>query len=265
MSESDGVEEAIGGLSRTGVAVAGRLGEQFARMREQSLRQQQAVEEQRAKELQARYEAQRGAARAQLAPTALAPTADDRWWDQARPQDIERVHETATAWKQFDPTAQEAAERIRREVSQRYGVDVDNPGASDKAVSEALAQAERDQVERDRAEADRQRSAGDRDGVEAGIVMGVAGREDRNRAAEVEWENAAAKEAEPLYDSEERRQAFASSLEGNADAETISARILADRDQATPPTEAIAGKPGKSKVAKRTKATGQKIQAEISR
>ena len=256
MSESDGVEEAIGGLSRTGVAVAGRLGEQLARMREQSLRQQQAVEEQRGKELQARYEAQRGAARAQLAPTV-----DARWWDQARPQDIERVHETATAWKDFDPTAQEAAERIRREVQGRYGVDVDNPGANDKAVNEALAQAERD-----RAEADRQRNAGDRDGAEAGVVMGAAGREDRSRQSEVESENVAAKEAEPLYDSEERRQSFASSLDGKADAETINARILADRDQATPPTEAIAGKPAKTKVAKRSRSAGQqKVQAEISR
>jgi len=225
-------------------------------MREQSLRQQQAVEEQRGKELQARYEAQRGAARAQLAPTV-----DDRWWDQARPQDIERVHETATAWKDFDPTAQEAAERIRREVQGRYGVDVDNPGANDKAVNEALAQAERD-----RAEADRQRNAGDRDGAEAGVVMGAAGREDRSRQSEVESENVAAKEAEPLYDSEERRQSFASSLDGKADAETINARILADRDQATPPTEAIAGKPGKTKVAKRSRSAGQqKVQAEISR
>lgn len=257
MSESDGVEEAVGGLSRTGVAVAGRLGEQFARMREQSLRQQQAVEEQRGKELHGRYAAQHSAARAQLAPTA-----DDRWWDQARPQDIERVHETATAWKDFDPAAQEAAERIRREVQGRYGVDVNSPGADPNAVSEALARAERD-----RAEADRQRTAGNNDGLEAGVVMGAAGREDRNRAAEVESESAAAKQAAPLYDSEERRQAFAASLDGKADAETINARIIADRDQATPPTEAIAGKPGRAKAAKRgnTPAPTQEIRAGISR
>lgn len=247
MSESDGVDEAIEGLSRTGIAVAARLGEQLARMREQSLREQQAVDEQRARELQVRYESQREAARAQLAPTT-----DDRWWDQARPQDIERVHETATAWKQFDPAAQEAAERIRREVRERYGVDVDNPGADDRAVSEALAQAERN-----RAEADRQRSAGDRDGAEAAAVVGASGREDRGRQSEVEAENMAAKEAGPLYDSEERRQSFAASLDGKADAETIRARILADRDQATPPIEAIAGKPGRRKTAKRAPAAGR--------
>jgi hypothetical protein len=257
MSESDGVEEAIEGLSRTGIAVAARLGEQLARMREQSLREQQASDEHRARELQARYESQREAARAQLAPTT-----DDRWWDQARPQDIERVHETATAWKQFDPAAQEAAERIRREVRERYGVDVDNPGADDRAVSDALAQAERDQVE-----AARLRSAADRDGAEADLLMGAAGREDRRRESEVTAENAAA-DAQPLYDSEERRQPFAASLDGKVDAETIRARILADRDQATPPLAAVAGEPGKvRKAAKRSPGSGpqQKVHIERSR
>lgn len=258
MSETDGVDEAVEGLSRTGIAVAARLGEQLARMREQSLREQQASDEQRARELKARYEAQREAARAQLAPTT-----DNRWWDQARPQDIERVHETATAWKQFDPIAQEAAERIRHEVQDRYGVNVDNPGADDRAVSEALAQAERD-----RAEADRQRSAGERDGAEAATIIEAAGREDRDQASKVETENRAASDAEPLYDSEERRQSFAASLDGVADSETIRARILADRDQATPPSAAVAAEPNRAKKAVRRGAgTGrqQKAQAERSR
>lgn len=258
MSESDGVNEAVEGLSRTAIAVAGRLGEQLARMREQSLREQQAVEEQRGRELQARYEAQRAAARAQLAPTA-----EGRWWDQARPQDIERVHETATAWKQFDPEAQEAAERIRREVKERYGIDVDNPGADDRTVSDALAQAERD-----RAEADRQRTTADRDGVEAALLMGAAGREDRGRESEVTAENTAAQETQPLYDSEERRQSFAASLDGKADTETIRARILADRDQAAPPSAAVAGELEKvKKPVKRGPGAGrqQKVQPERSR
>ncbi|MBE0011554.1 hypothetical protein DXT87_17530 [Arthrobacter sp. AET 35A] len=225
-------------------------------MREQSLRQEQAVEEQRSKELHARYAAQHGAARAQLAPTA-----DDRWWDQARPQDIERVHETATAWKDFDPAAQEAADRIRREVQSRYGIDVNNPGADEKSVSDALAHAEHD-----RAEADRQRTTGNNDGIEAGIVMGTAGREDRNRAAEIESENAAAKDAAPLYDSEERRQAFAASLDGKVDSETIRARVLADLDQATHPTAAVASAPGKvRKPAKRGVVIGHQRDIHVER
>ena len=38
MSESDGIDEAIEGMSRVGPTVAGRLGEQLARAREQALR-----------------------------------------------------------------------------------------------------------------------------------------------------------------------------------------------------------------------------------
>ncbi|KHL05505.1 citrate/2-methylcitrate synthase, partial [Sinomonas humi] len=33
----------------------------------------------------------------------------------------ERVHETATAWKDHDPTARSAAETIRDQVQRRYG------------------------------------------------------------------------------------------------------------------------------------------------
>lgn len=242
MTETDGIDEAVEGLSRTGLAVAARLGEQLVRMREQELRDQQAADEQRARELEARFEAQRAAARAQLAPTA-----DSRWWDQARSADIERVHETATAWKQFDPAAHEAAERIQREVQQRYGIDVNNPGADERAISEALAQAERD-----RTEADRQRAAGERHGTEAAALLAEAGREDQRRAAEAATLNTAAREAGALYDSEERRQSFAASLDGKADAETIGARILADRDQATPPAAAVTTAPRKPPAPKRS-------------
>ena len=55
----NGLEEALEGLSRIGMTVAGRLGEQLARAREQELRRAQAAEEQQARELQARFDAER--------------------------------------------------------------------------------------------------------------------------------------------------------------------------------------------------------------
>ena len=121
MSESDGIDEAIEGISRVGLTVAGRLGEQVARAREQALRRAQATEEQQARELQARFDAERAAARAQLAPMM-----DNRWWDTASGRDVERVHEAATAWKDHDPAARSTAEVIRDQVQRRYGLDVDN-------------------------------------------------------------------------------------------------------------------------------------------
>lgn len=95
------MEDAVDGAMRTGLMVAGRIGEQLARMREQEQR----------RELQERFDAQRAAARAQLAPVGR-----DDWWDKATPEMIERVHETATAWTAYDPEAAQASERIRDRV-----------------------------------------------------------------------------------------------------------------------------------------------------
>src|SRR6478752_1166269 len=157
MSESDGIEEAIEGMSRVGLTVAGRLGEQLASTREQELRRAQAAEQQQARELQARYDAERAAARAQLAPVM-----DNRWWDTASGRDIERVHETATAWKDHDPAARNAAETIRDQVQQRYGLDVNNLGADETSVATALAKAERD-----RDQADKERGTGSEENAQA--------------------------------------------------------------------------------------------------
>ncbi|MFC8041748.1 hypothetical protein ACFUOZ_20540 [Paenarthrobacter sp. NPDC057355] len=147
MSESDGIDDAIEGMSRVGLTFAGRLGEQLARAREQALRRAQASEEQQARELQARFDAERAATRAQLAPVM-----DNRWWDTASGRDVERVHEAATAWKDHDSAARSAAEVIRDQVQRRYGLDVDNLGADDASVAAALANAERD---REQAEQER--------------------------------------------------------------------------------------------------------------
>jgi hypothetical protein len=102
-------------------------------MREQEQRTIAAAEEQRARELQERFDAQRAAARAQLAPVSR-----EDWWDKATPEMIERVHETATTWKAYDPEAAQAAGKISEQVQSRYGIDVNNTGADEASVSEAL-------------------------------------------------------------------------------------------------------------------------------
>ncbi|MBT2531241.1 hypothetical protein J7E83_03695 [Arthrobacter sp. ISL-48] len=55
---------------------------------------------------------------------------------------IERVHETATAWKAYDPEAAHAAGRISEQVQNRYGIDVNNTGADEASVSGAVARAQ---------------------------------------------------------------------------------------------------------------------------
>jgi colicin import membrane protein len=182
---------------------------------------------------------------------------DNRWWDTANGRDIERAHETATGWKDHDPAARDAAEVIRDQVQRRYGLDVDNLGADDASVAEALAKAERD-----REQAEQERRAGRDETAQAVQLLAEADREDRDRAQEVTQEHqrpeALAGEAGIKYDSAERRQDLAASLEDVADREAVQARLSADQDQATPPSAAVAKAPGRNPKARKTRgANGQ--------
>ena len=241
MSEADGMDEAVDGAMRTGLMVAARIGEQLARMREEEQRNIAAAEEQRARQLQERFDAQRAAARAQLAPTAR-----DDWWDKATPGMIEQAHQTATAWTAYDPEAAQAAEYIRDQVQARYGIDVNNPGADEASVSAALSRAQqaRTDAENERTKA----SAARTDEAVAGVAVAGANRQDK-----------AAQKAqdEPGYDSPERRQLLAESLEGKGDREAVNSRLLADKHQGTPATAAVAQKPSLAKTTKMAKQMGQ--------
>jgi hypothetical protein len=241
MSEADGMDEAVDGAMRTGLMVASRIGEQLARMREEEQRNIAAAEEQPARQLQERFDAQRAAARAQLAPVAR-----EDWWDKATPEMIERVHETATAWKAYDPGAAQASERIREQVLSRYGIDLNNTGVDEAAVSEALARAQqaRSEAENERTKA----SAARADEAVAGAAVAGANRE--GRAAHKA-------QGEPAYDSPERRQQLAESLEGKGDREAVNSRLLADKHQGTPATAAVAQKPSLAKPSKMARQGGK--------
>lgn len=248
MTESDGIEEAIEGISRVGLTVASRLGEQLARARETALRRSQAVEEQQTRELQARFDAERAGARAQLAPVM-----DNRWWDTASGRDIERVHETATAWKDHDPVARNAADTIREQVQRGYGLDVNNLGADESSVATALAKAERD-----REQADNERGTGQEETTQTAQLLAEANREDQDRQKATAEENERAEvlreEADLKYDSSERRAGLATSLDSVADREAVQARLSADQDQGTPPSAAVA-KAFKAPKARKTRGT----------
>jgi hypothetical protein len=355
MSESDGIEEAIEGISRVGMTVAGRLGEQLARARETALRRAQAAEEQQGRELQARFDAERAAARAQLAPVM-----DNRWWDTASGRDIERVHETSTAWKDHDPAARNAADTIRDQVQRRYGVDVDNLGANESSVARAAEGKDRsasqvhegpseleqartwaketdpeylrqwdqrhnaaETVESGRSDetelvnrwkeltgqADQERRVSREEMTQAAYLLAEAAREDKYRQDQnlptredldharewlretnpIEshnWESrhqfadyladehdlekqlfkdwtaaqdsdkrpaVAREEAGIKYDSAERRQGLAASLDSVADKEAVQARLSADQDQGTRPSAAVGKASGKAPKARKTR------------
>jgi hypothetical protein len=123
MSESDGMDEFLEGGMRQSLMIASRLAETLARRRQESQRQQEHQDAQAAHEAQARLTADRSAAHA-----ALAPVNKDQWWDKAQPHDIATAHAVAEGWKDYDPTALAASEKIRQEVLTRYGIDTHDVG-----------------------------------------------------------------------------------------------------------------------------------------
>jgi hypothetical protein len=241
MSEAEGIDDAVDGAMRTGLMVASRIGEQLARMREEEQRTIAAAEEHRARQLHERFDAQRAAARAQLAPIAR-----DDWWDKATPAMIERAHEAATAWKAYDPQAAQASERIRDQVQTRYGIDVSNTGADEASVSAALTQAQQARVEADSEQTSPSAARDD----EVLVAAAVAGANNQDNAAQKVALN------EPAYDSAERRQQLAESLEGKGDREAVNSRLLADKHQGVPATAAVASKPSLAKTLKIAKQGG---------
>ena len=287
VEETDGVGEMFDDSLRIGLTMASQFGERISRLREQMSRMREASAQQEYRELDARFEAERGAARASLAPVRQA-----EWWNTAGVDDIAQAHETATVWRDHDETAREAGDTIRREVRQRYGIDVDAPGADQAVVVAALRDAERDRAE---ARAERERSgeeltasqilfanadrhereaqqwaerdwnSGDFDGADIADFHEFERRDDdRTQAVEATGQSRVEGDDAGLdYDSSERRRQFAASLEGKADQKTIDARILADGENAQHPREAVRTQPGrapkprkKAKVAVQQRARG---------
>ncbi|MGP0224031.1 hypothetical protein [Paenarthrobacter sp. NCHU4564] len=123
MSESDGMDDVVDGGLRQSLMIASRIAETLARKRQESQRQQEHADSQATHEAAARLSAERSAAHA-----ALAPVEKDQWWDKAQASDIATAHTFAEAWKDHDPTALTAAERIRQEVLTRYGIDTHDVG-----------------------------------------------------------------------------------------------------------------------------------------
>ena len=123
MSESDGMDDVLDGGLRQSLMIASRIAETLARRRQESQRQQEHQDAQAAHEAQARLTADRSAAHA-----ALAPVEKDQWWDKAQPHDIATAHAVAEGWKDHDPTALAASEKIRQEVLTRYGIDTRDVG-----------------------------------------------------------------------------------------------------------------------------------------
>jgi hypothetical protein len=144
MSESDGMDDVLEGGMRQSLMIASRIAETLARRRQESQRQQEHQDAQAAHEAQARLTADRSAAHA-----ALAPVNRDQWWDKAQPHDIATAHAVAEGWKDHDPTALAASERIRQEVFTRYGIDTRGIGADGAYLESGIRTAATDKARQD--------------------------------------------------------------------------------------------------------------------
>ncbi|PPF83302.1 hypothetical protein C5E07_11455 [Pseudoclavibacter sp. RFBJ3] len=278
--EGDGIEEAFEGQMRVLVTAAGRVGESFARGREEAKRRALERSQREARELESRLEAERRAAHAEFGNVYR-----NEWWDKATPQDIGNTYQNARAWSNEDPEAVRAEARMRDELRSRYGIDVDNTRADPAAVREAVERAEQNRgqsdAERQRSaaekaeadrllhEADRADNAAERSRTEAGNDPDAEQRHEERVQAEQRQAlaDAARDAAQPLYDSAERRDATAVDLESKGvSPEAVSAKMRADVSQGKPATEAVKGPVGKSPKARNSRGrTPQAQRSEPSR
>lgn len=271
--DSDGIDDALQGVSYMAMTAAARLGEQVSRTREQQDREAQAKSEQAALEFAARLGAEKDAARA-----SLAVVHHPEWWDSAQAEDVTKAYQTAKAWRDIDPEAVRAEQKIVDEVRNRFGVDV----ASDPAaVPEAIERAERA-----RAEAAEQRDGAGTETAEAvGLMAGAdaADRraemqgdqqhlaEDRGDPDDVAW-HAAARETEEdtadelrhdaghAYDSAERREELAGSLDHIENKAAAEARVRSDVAQGRPATDATTNTATRASKAHKTRGTTRTVQ-----
>ncbi|ABM10644.1 hypothetical protein [Paenarthrobacter aurescens] len=191
MSESDGMDDVVDGGLRQSLMVASRIAETLARKRQEAQRQQEHLDSQAAHEAQARLAAERSAAHA-----ALAPVEKDQWWDKAQPSDIATAYSVAEAWKDHDPTALAASERIRQEVFARYGIDTRDVGTDTAYLESGIHTVA---TERARLAA-------------PGTAAGVQGQDDHKSQLQsaIEW---AAEEDPRFYAEWRNRQGFTDTVE----------------------------------------------------
>ncbi|MEZ5087725.1 MAG: hypothetical protein R2722_16285 [Tessaracoccus sp.] len=166
--DSDGIDEALQGVTHVAMTAAARIGEQLARLREQQARDAQARSEHAAREHAARMTAEREAARA-----TFSPVARPEWWDSATAEEVTRAYATAKAWSDVDPAAARAEQRIIEEVRGRYGVDLAREGESPNVV-EAI-----DRADHARARAAEERTGARGDRAEAVALLAAADASDR--------------------------------------------------------------------------------------
>jgi len=212
--DSDGVAETLDHAVGLAVSLAGRVAEQRVRERERQLREARAESTQVTRQLQGRIDSQRSAAVAELQAVG-----QPQWWDHAQPSEIAHAWETAQAFQDLDPRAEQAAAAMRTQLRQRYGLDVDRPQPGEEPTRAQPAAA---------------------DPAAAAVGSGA------------ERENLQSTRAGAGYDTPQRRSELARDLAAKGiAADAVQARVLADVSQGTPARAAVAEAPRREASARR--------------
>lgn len=245
--QGDGVLDEAEGNMRMALMSAAQMARAATQARRDAAERATRRDLEEARQLQAQLDAQRVAARAELAPVLEAS-----WWNQARVSDIARAYQTAVTFRDEDQAARDAESRIREELRDRYGVDVNETGADPSVVQAALvdrdgARVEREQL-RDQARDDQDLAAGLV--VTAEVLEATADIEDADEAAKVrELAADVEADAERTWDSAERREAHVAGIQpGENQPVAAAAWKQADVDNARHPREAVTS--GKAKTRK---------------
>ena len=228
-TQPDGVNDLLSRDLQAAMAVAGRWGEMMARQRAERLRQCVMEQQHRRHELAERFEAERAVMR-----TELAPVDQDRFWETAKPVDIAGHYGLSRQWEHHDEVARAARGRIESEVKDRHGLNVEdylNDHAPDQQRTDStereLAACEATDAQRDHSEAARHAAA---------AAQGALHND-------TDTSHAAA-DAEELWDSGDRRARMADQLmavlgDTEEGRDGVQARLAAERDQGTPPVDAV--------------------------
>lgn len=235
--DADGVTEQAEGNLRMGLMAAAQLARTASNARRGRLEQATRRDLDEARQLQGRIDADRTTARAELAPVHEAS-----WWDQADVGQVARVYETAVTWRDEDEAARAAESRIRHELRERYGVEV-NESSADPAV--VRAELGRRGAARQERETEREQSRLDQDlavglTIEVDVLEMQADVADGREARELRDEAAVLEEhAEVEWDSGARREEHANRIRRAGEPAAAGAWKQADVDQARHPGEAI--------------------------
>ncbi|PLC10687.1 hypothetical protein AUQ48_16635 [Kocuria flava] len=245
-TQPDGVNDLLSRDLQAAMAVAGRWGEMMARQRAEQLRQRLMKQQHRRRELEERFEAERAVMR-----TELAPVEQDRFWETAKPEDIAAHYGLARQWEQHDEVARTARGRIESQVKDRHGLRVE-----DYLEERTPGRQRTDSVQQETAA--RETVDAQRDHAVAALNAAEAGR--GNLQNDTDARNAAA-EAEELWDSGDRRANLAKrlmdALSGTEEGrDGMRARLAADRDQGTPPIDAVRSTQRGAKARKNTGRAG---------